>query len=102
MKKIILYTIMITLCGCGTMTNLGRPASLSADYDNTTEKYIEYYGGVGFDIDLLDESIALGIIDMPFSLVFDTATLPVVFFIKSSAQFAAYEKETVHPQATQY
>ena len=100
MKKIILCFIIITLCGCGTITNLGRPVSVSADYDNTSERYIEYYGGVGFDIDLLEDSVALGIIDMPFSLAFDTVTLPIVFVIKSSAQFAEYERETVHPQAT--
>ncbi|XEY23554.1 YceK/YidQ family lipoprotein [Candidatus Uabimicrobium helgolandensis] len=98
MRKIILYIFIISLCGCGTITNLKRPVLFKTDYD-TPEKGIAYYGGVGFDIDMLEENIALGVIDMPFSFVFDTLTLPAVFFIKSSAQFTEYERETVPPQS---
>lgn len=99
MKNTMLYFVLLGLCSCGTITNLQRPVSIKPDY-GTPEKYVEYYGGVGFDIDMLEENTALGVVDMPFSLIFDTVTLPVVFFRKSSQQFTEYEKETVPDYST--
>lgn len=73
-----LVLVALTACllgstGCGTLHNIG--------YRNDGPAI---YGGVAFDIDLLDpansckgEGVVLGPLDMPFSFALDTATLPI-------------------------
>jgi uncharacterized protein YceK len=70
---VIGMTCLLATAGCGTTYNFsGNPEGPSI------------YGGVAYDLSLLDPSgsckglgVVFGPLDLPFSLVLDTATLPV-------------------------
>lgn len=82
-KAVVIMALVISLAGCGTVLNL-MPESHALP-KGSGEKGI--YGGVVFDVDTVSAAewpweklvgiFMLLFIDLPLSVVLDTATLPI-------------------------
>lgn len=90
--KMFVLAIATSCMGCGTFYNL-----TNSDHHRrggSTRDYPRIYGGTHWDADKVKDGVAIGfpqisaigIVDMPFSAVGDTVTLPVVITMQRRNQ----------------
>src|SRR5579885_1298071 len=98
-KRVIATAIVLGLTGCGTMINLG--AQKCPIYEHP-----RIYGATRIDvIHILPEDFPLGVlialVDLPFSLAFDTLTLPwSISTTIESGDKDTWPEHSGHPNAT--
>ncbi|WP_372367416.1 hypothetical protein [Candidatus Uabimicrobium sp. HlEnr_7] len=79
-KKLICILLVVTICGCGTYLNL---------QSDQAQKVLGIeglpYGGVMYDFTFMVIAYPFGIlllVDVPFTLIGDTLTLPYILYAK--------------------
>ena len=107
MKKIIVVAILSLTTGCAALYER-RPDQGRYDYWSTTDShmaglYDRYYIGTAFDYWIVSgDSTTVGVIlcllDMPFTLVLDTALLPLDFTLTVLDKSGSVEEKTPDPQ----
>lgn len=80
MKKLLCLLIAITLCSCGTYLNLqAENAHKALGFEGMP------YGGVMYDFSFMVIAYPFGIlliVDVPFTIIGDTLTLPYILYKK--------------------
>jgi uncharacterized protein YceK len=74
---IAFLALVATVSGCGTMANM---------HDASGSMPPRPFGGLATDFEAIEKGDALGIIDLPASLVFDVVTLPEVLYANQVEQ----------------
>lgn len=97
MKKIIISMIIVFLSGCGTtttLTNTDSEIKHKLSQNNSSCKNItRVYSGVGYDLCRLQSTpdssfynpfLIIYLVDIPFSAITDTVTLPFTIYSQSN------------------